>query len=624
MLAWMTLLACALYLAPLVALVVLLRRTEHGPIALAFTIPVAVATDLLAMFALCWLFRVEQVAFVRTAALAALAIGIVAVRAARRRPIVPARGALSWGDLTTLGVALLVGFYLSYDLSSRFWIWDREWHTPFTSALRVQRMPFRNVYEPALTLRYHMAGDLFAALLQSLSFARMNASRALSFAHDMQSALLVGSIAMIFRARTPWSPLVAALAAAVPFLLGPMGYYYGAMGAYQGFADFSNFTLSFRPHCILALLMLVGFTAFVTGFVERTNQAPSPRPRSSVIGLVPLFGLSAITDEMSTALVGVTLAGLWLWRPNLIAPRRWQGAIFLALLAAVALAANLLLAGTIGPGGPVSHTKWVAPRIPHFVGKAQELGFNKAGWQELFIDEAPLLLPAAIAIGLVLRRRAAREPASVALWFAGALMLLGLVLFLCFEMNDRVYEGHRFMTAARITVPIVALCFLPQLARASLPALLLVAPLFAGVASTWGYSYSRLPPMSADARGAAAYAADCRVEYGARLGEPIVPTYVDEPFWFPYAGCRPIFAAGHDGPPGVVLAGWPKLGAAGFAKMDRGYFLRGAPADVICPRDARKSAVCQKAERLGDCRPEGSQAVRCAIPAARRPAMGQP
>ena len=105
---------------------------------------------------------------------------------------------------------LLVGFYLSYDISSRFWIWDREWHTPFTSALRVQRMPFRNVYEPALTLRYHMAGDLFAALLQSLSFARMNASRALSFAHDMQSALLVGSIAMIFRARTPWSPLVAA------------------------------------------------------------------------------------------------------------------------------------------------------------------------------------------------------------------------------------------------------------------------------------------------------------------------------------------------------------------------------------------------------------------------------
>ena len=145
---------------------------------------------------------------------------------------------------------------------------------PFTAALRVQRMPFRNVYEPDLTLRYHMAGDVFAALFQSLSFARMNASRALSVAHDLQSALLVGSIAMIFRARTPWSPIVAALAAAVPFLVGPMGYYYGAMGMYQGFADFSNFTLSFRPHCMLSLLMLVGFVAWVVGFTERTNRRP--------------------------------------------------------------------------------------------------------------------------------------------------------------------------------------------------------------------------------------------------------------------------------------------------------------------------------------------------------------
>jgi hypothetical protein len=624
MLAAMTLLAGASYLAPLVALVVLLRRAEHGVIALAFTIPVVVAVDMLVMFALCWLFRVEQVAFIRTAALGALAIGIVAVRAARRRPLIPARGALSWGDLIALGAAMLLGFYLSYDLSSRFWIWDREWHTPFTAALRVQQMPFRNVYEPDLTLRYHMAGDVFAAMLQALSFARMNASRALSVAHDMQSALLVGSIAMILRARTPWSPIVAALAAAVPFLVGPMGFYYGAMASYQGFADFSNFTLSFRPHCMLALLMLVGFAAWVVGFVERTNQPPSPRPRRSMYGLIPLFCLCAITDEMSTALIGVVLAALWLWRPNLIAPRRWQGAALLAALAAGALAANLLLSGTIGPGGPVSHAHWVAPRIPRFIGQTVPLGFSKQGWQELIIDEAPVLFPAGVAIGLVLRRREAREPSSVALWFASALMLLGLVLFLCFEMNDRIYEGHRFMTAARFTVPIVALCFAPHLTRASLPSLLLVVPLFAGVASTWGHSYSRVPGGWNDARGNAAYAADCRVEYGARLGEPIVPTYVDEPIWYPYAGCRPIFAAGHDGPPGVVLAGWPKLGAAGFAKMDRGYFRPGVEAAVVCPRDARKTAVCRKAERLGACQPDGAATLRCSIPPASRAAMGQP
>jgi hypothetical protein len=623
MLAWMTVLACALYLAPLAALIVLLRRAQDGVLALAFAIPVVFAADLLATFALCYLYPVERAAFVRTVLLAVAVIGIVGRRAWRRQPIVRPRGALSRGDLVALGAALLLGFFLSHDISSRFWIWDREWHTPFAAALRVQRMPFRNVYEPALTLRYHMAGDLFAALLQSLSLAHMNASRALSVAHDMQSALLVASVALILRSRTPWSPIVAALAAAVPFLAGPIGLYYGAMGAFQGFADFSNFTLSFRPHCMLSLLMLAGLVAWVFGFVERTNQTPSPRPRPSLLGLVALFGLLAITDEMSTALVGVTLAVLWLWRPNLIAPRRWQGAVVLAGLAAAALAANLVLAGTIGPGGPVSHAHWVAPRIPHFIGKPLALGFSLDGWEQLLIDEAPLLLPAGVAVGLVLWKRAAREAATVALWFVSGLLLLGMVLFLCFEMNDRVYEGHRFMTAARFTVPIVALCYLPQLARGSLPAVLLATPLFAGVVATWGYSYSRMINWE-DARGAAAYAADCRVEYGARLGEPIVPTYVDEPFWFPYAGCRPIFAAGHDGAPGVVLAGWPKLGPGGFAKMDHSQFAPGAPATVACPRDTRKTGVCRKAERLGACEPEGTLALRCSIPAASRAALGQP
>ena len=301
---------------------------------------------------------------------------------------------------------MLLGFYLSYDISSRFWIWDREWHTPFTAALRVQRMPFRNVYEPDLTLRYHMAGDVFAALLQSLSFARMNASRALSVAHDMQSALLVGSIAMIFRARTPWSPIVAALAAAVPFLVGPMGYYYGAMGTYQGFADFSNFTLSFRPHCMLSLLMLVGFVACVIGFAERTNQAPSPRPRPTLLGLLPLFGLSAITDEMSTALVGVTLAVLWLWRPNLMAPRRWQGAVVAGArwrrprwrrtCCCRGRSARAVRCRTRTGSRRASRTSSARPLA---------LGFSREGWQQLLIDEAPLLFPAAVAVGLVLSRR---------------------------------------------------------------------------------------------------------------------------------------------------------------------------------------------------------------------------
>ena len=72
-------------------------------------------------------------------------------------------------------------------VSSEYWIWDREWHVEFTGSLRAQHMPFRNVFEPWKTLRYHMAGDVAASVLQSLSFVAMNASRALSYAHDLQS-----------------------------------------------------------------------------------------------------------------------------------------------------------------------------------------------------------------------------------------------------------------------------------------------------------------------------------------------------------------------------------------------------------------------------------------------------
>src|SRR3954463_13101163 len=117
MLAWMTVFACALYLAPLAALIVLLRRGHDGVLALAFVIPVVFAADLLATFALCYLYPVERAAFVRTILLTVAVIAIVARRAWRRQPIMRPRGALSGGDLVALGVAMLVGFYLSYDVS---------------------------------------------------------------------------------------------------------------------------------------------------------------------------------------------------------------------------------------------------------------------------------------------------------------------------------------------------------------------------------------------------------------------------------------------------------------------------------------------------------------------------
>jgi hypothetical protein len=105
----------------------------------------------------------------------------------------------------------------------------------------------------------------------------------------------------------------------------------------------------------------------------------------------------------------------------------------------------------------------------------------------------------------------------------------------------------------------------------------------------------------------------------------MVPTYVDQPIWHVYAGCRPIFAAGHDGSPGVVLAGWPMLGPPGFAKMDRGFFPPGEPALVICARDPKRTTpLCRKAEALAACVPQGTLALACRVPPGARAALGRP
>jgi hypothetical protein len=201
----------------------------------------------------------------------------------------------------------------------------------------------------------------------------------------------------------------------------------------------------------------------------------------------------------------------------------------------------------------------------------------------------------------------------------------GLLLFLTFEVNGRTYEGHRFMTAARTLVPMAALLYLPRLPRASFASLVLLLPMLAGVLVTLGFVFYRLPVKPDTRGGEDQYVINCRDDMGARLGDPIVPTYADESLWHLYAGCRPIFAPGHEGNPGVVLAGWPMLGPPGFAKMNRAFFSPGQPARVVCPREpSRDGPVCAKARATTVCVPQGEVAVTCEVPPRARPWLETP
>ena len=167
--------------------------------------------------------------------------------------------------------------------------------------------------------------------------------------------------------------------------------------------------------------------------------------------------------------------------------------------------------------------------------------------------------------------------------FALGLGFTCLVLFLCFEVNGRTFEGHRFLTATRIVTPVVALLSLGKFQRISVGPLLLALPVLAGVFATLGYFCSRLPDYGAGFRQITRqYEANCRVEYNARLGDQMQPTWVDQPIWFEYTGCRPVYAAPHSDPGDIVLVGWPEVGAAAFSKMDDTFFPRDEPARMVC------------------------------------------
>jgi hypothetical protein len=634
MLEWLTILACTLYVVPLGAVVAFGRRESDDALDLACAIGAVFAADLLGTFALSYLFRLERAVFVRTGVLLIVAAALAARRTRRGEPILPARGALSRGDLVTLGLAAAAGFLVSHMVSSEYWIWDREWHVEFTASLRAQHMPFRNVFEPWKTLRYHMAGDVAASGLQSLSFVAMNASRALSFAHDLQSLILVAMTALAFRSSCGWSPATTTAAALVPPLAGPMMLrvlnQVPGIGPFEGNSDFNNLTLSFRPHCMIALVVLVALLCHV---MRRARDQARPqgeevgraRDLRSMAAMTGLLALLSISDEISTLLVGTSLGVMWLPWPRLLGGTRWRSALGLCGFAVAAIVTNRLLAGTIAPGGPVQKTHWLPPRLPRFGGPPHPM-VDLEGWKQLFIDEGSLLLPMLVMSTLFWPRRdrerdLLRPPAALAL---GA-TLVGLLLFLTFEVNGRTFEGHRFMTAARSLVPVVALLYLSRLPRASFTGLLVLMPVLAGVLVTLGFVFYRLPVKPAVRGGEEQYDVNCRTDMGARLGDPIVPTFAERPSWHVYAGCRPIFAPGHDGDPGVVLAGWPMFGPAGFAKMDRDFFPPGKPARVVCPSDpAKATPLCRKAQILGHCLASGRLALACEIPVAARPLMSQP
>ncbi len=590
------------------------RWSREQPVdQLATHIPAAVAADLLVILLLARWVQLD-IAIVSSRLGWALVAAWLAVRRVRR-PRAPLGGPRI--PVLVMGFAALFGLALSAWLSRRYVIWDRDWHIPLVASLRGQSIPFVNVYQPQINLGYHVSGDVLGATLQALSGVRLHSSVALSLAHDllfMLTAICISALLWRPARGLAWS-LFAAVAPLAVFLEGPPNV--GFLGI--GYSVFNLYQMSYRPHVVLAILLIVGLTAVTLKLIYPPSDA-SPRPR--VVPLMLMIALLALTDEPSAFMV-VPAVGLVALLAHRRLERRFQWAFLLLAMTAAAAAALALLPSTLR-GGPRLPTQLVAPQVPSFFAPTLPL-WSLDGVRTLLTDLLPLL--GLILVLGVLALRSRRPAVLETLIFGSVLLAMSTVLLTCVVVASRPGESHRFMTLPQLVLPLLVLYVvdqMPTLERVGAATALFVPITFTvfwaiDVESELQLAY-RVESFSAGMHGL-----DCREATGARLFEQPRPTYVSKLEWFMWTGCHPVLA------PGRRAGKGPKMDVHGPLVEREAVIALGAhfvgPAEdlhVACPIAASGDAICRKAEAVGNCVQMGTDWRTCAVSTADRQALLAP
>jgi len=628
-----TLLAGALYLAP-VALFVALRSRRDRPLwGVALDVPVAIAIDLLAMLALSRAMRLEAAVFASRAAWLVGTAAVLAWRVRRGdRPRWPR--ALRPRDLVAAAAAGALAVALSMAVSRHCHIWDRAWHIPLVSSLRGQRLPFHNVYQPDVRLEYHYTGDVAAAALQSLSFARMHSSLALSLAHDIHFGLFALTAALLLRALGLRSVLLTIVGSLAPLLSGPMSVLFqGAKRTYRGYSFLNFYVLSFRPHFPLGALFVLAFAGAAL-VALRERQRPAGWATAGV--MVACTAALTLTDEASTGVLGLGLGAAWLVAPRVAHPRRAQGvAVFGALLAAVVLP-QLLFAGTLAPGSLRQHVVWVPWRSPGYYTPPLPLA-GHAGLWALVRDVLPLALLGAAALVTLLEARRREQFAVVACLMA--VLVASLVLLCRIEVRADLPvlpsggfagQNHRFMTAALLVTPLLSAGALVDRSPLQPRRMVALSAVALAVASVALSSASTLEWLHVQGNGAWCAApsrygsrddffrVDCRRDVAARLGAKTQPAYGDFSVVYMYAGCHPTYLAGPKVLTYRVKIGLAVVGVEGL-RQAASFLPPQESLRIVCPaHGTTKDVVCKQARDLGTCRPLGSKTVACTMSAEQR------
>jgi hypothetical protein len=615
--------AALLYLAP-VALFLVMRAHRDRPLwAIALDVPVAISIDLLTLLALALAMRLETAVFVSRAGWLVAATVSIARRVRRRdRPTWPR--SLGARDLAAAVVATVLAVILSVAISRVCHIWDRAWHIPLVSSLRGQRLPFHNVYQPDVQLEYHYTGDVIGAALQTLSGARIHSSLALSLAHDVLFGLFGCTAALLLRSLGLRSVALTVLGALAPLVNGPLSLFLqGAHKTYRGYNFLSLYVMSYRPHCALAVLLILGF---VGAAIVALRPHPKPTGWATSGVLVACAAALTLTDEASTGLLGLALGAAWLIAPWVVHRRRWQGAaVFAALLAAVVVP-HLLFGGAIGPGALRQHVVWVPWRSPGYYTPAIPFT-NPAGISALLRDVLPLALLAFAAIIPMLRR----QQIAVASF---AVVVLAASLFLLCRIEVRADvplpsggfagQNHRFMTAALVAGPLLAAAAVldwsalsPRTLRRGLAVAIGLASVALSAGSTFEWlklgSRSMCAQPSKYGSRQNFFETDCRREAGARLGADARPAYGAFSILYVFAGCHPSYVGGPKDLNYRLKIGLAASGPAGLRDA-AGFVGADAPLRVVCSTHGNdRDALCRHARDHGSCKPLGEKLLNCSV-----------
>jgi hypothetical protein len=610
-------LACALgtvlYSIPIVVLLAASCARASPLWKLSLAIPLAVASDLLLLLLAAKAMRLEVA--VLASRVAWLVVGAAWIAWARLRAGTwPARPrALRAREMAALVLAASGAVVLSLQLSRPFHIWDRHWHIPLASVLRAQRLPFHNTFEPNAILHYHLTGDVLGATFQILSFGVINSSLALSLAHDVIFALIAASAALAMLAaghRGVWPPVLGALAL---LLQGPSALRgEPPQLPFVGHSVETFEVVSFRPHAVLAALLLVGI---VVSVAAQLRGGPATHRLATVTLLVCGAGL-AVTDESSLAIVGLALGSAWIVEPNVLAPRRAEGLLILFGLGLAAIAANVAFHGALMPGGPVSEIHRVAPRAPGLYKRVGPIPLaTPEGRAALFWDVLPFAL---CAFGLTLRALTGRR-AFGAIVLACVTLAVSLVLLTCTEIQKTHEESVRFMFAQGFVVLLLALLWVHEAPAGSLAQVAIVGGLAVGALSTVSWMRCRITEINYEAvpiQSVDLYEVDCRRDAGARLGERAQVVYFDTSIGGIEHGCHPDYLAGLADPEWRIKL-VPTLDSSQLRQLDHEMVASGSDLAVICPAEGGDS-VCTEAARRGRCEPRGRLLRRCVLSAKDR------